>query len=121
MLTLYSPAPCVTHEASVLPFSGVSYTIDTALLPAPTGVAWLLVEAIELAEQFGYRVVESELDGEAPGVRFPRGRKQLWFDLCDAPESRLATIAESLRGEPGLAFAEMSRELSDYLTPRRAA
>ncbi len=93
----------------------------TIALKARTGGAWLLVEAIGLAERFGYEVIEAELEEEPPGLSWQGGRKQLWLDLNALPAWRLATLADALRGEAGLFYAEMSPELADYLAPRRAA
>lgn len=91
-------------------------------LKTPTGAAWLLVEAIDLAEQLGCKVIEAELEGDKqPGLSWHQGRKQLWLDLNDPPAWRLATLADALRGEAGLFYAKMSPELADYLAPRRAA
>lgn len=116
MLTLLMPPSCEEHEE----VTSVPLTRPAAL-KAPTGEAWLLVEAIGLAERFGYEVIEAELEDEPPGLSWHRGHKRLWLDLKDRPEWRLAALADVLRGEAGIFYAEMSPELADYLAPRRAA
>ena len=116
MLTLKFPESRVAR-----PSKAVSSSSPYRGLRVPNRAAWLLVEAIELAEGFGCRVVEAELDNDEGGVCWGREGRTLWVDLNDSPERRLAAIADALRGEPGLVFARMSRELADYLAPRRAA
>lgn len=112
MLTLLMPPSSEKHEeTTTVPFR----------LKASTGAAWLLVEAIGLAQRFGCEVIEAELEDEPHGLCWHQGRKQLWLDLNDPPAWRLATLADALRGEAGLFYAEMSPELADYLAPRRAA
>lgn len=119
MLTLFPPGADVARRQSD---DCCEHANDVqGGLRAPTGTAWLLVEAIEIAERFGCRVVETELDGESNHVRWGRGGRRLWVDLNDSPEKRLSAIADALRGEPGLAFVDMSPELAAYLSPRRAA
>lgn len=131
MLTLFAPDNSYGVEAELIPFpTVVSRTTDSRVAPseamktdftAPTGDAWLLVEAIELADWLGWVVVEAELDEKPAGAEWSRAGRRLWLDLLDSPSERLAVVAEALRGEPRLSDAEMSPELAAYLTPRRAA
>lgn len=124
MLTLKMPTPSAPRRCRAdAPNCGpnASGAARPATLAAPTGVAWLLTEAIELAGRLGCRVVEAELDGEPTGVRWSRGRKQVWLDLGESPTERLNALADALRGEPALCGAEMSPALRAFMSPRRAA
>jgi hypothetical protein len=128
MLTLFAPVTSYSDDADLIAFPVRPHRETrkvreerTPVLSAPTGDAWLLVEAIELAEWLGCRVIEAELEDQPRGLRWSRNLKQIWLDLLDPPAKRLATIADALRGEPRLSQARMSPALADYLSPRRAA
>ncbi|MEN0110866.1 MAG: hypothetical protein AAF805_09090 [Planctomycetota bacterium] len=82
----------------------------------------LLGEATTLARSLGCAVRRRWLGGHSGGgFRWNRGRLRIVLDVESAADDRLAVIADALRGEPRLCHADMSRELAEYLTPRRAA
>lgn len=81
----------------------------------------LLEEASTLARRFGYQLRRRLLGGAGGGHRWVRGRVQIVLDVEADAADRLSVIANALRGEPRLAWTEMSSELAEYLQPRRAA
>lgn len=81
----------------------------------------LLEEASGLARRLGCQLRRRLLGGVGGGHRWVRGQMQIILDVEATAADRLAVVANALRGEPRLAWAEMSSELAEYLQPRRVA
>lgn len=81
----------------------------------------LLEEASRLARRLGCQLRRRLLGGVGGGYRWVRGQRQIVLDVEAPAADRLAVLANALRGEPRLAWVEMSSELAEYLQPRRAA
>lgn len=95
--------------------------LSAPFVDEPAGYEVLLEEASTLARRFGYQLRRRLLGGMGGGHRWVRGRVQILLDVEATASERLAVVADALRGEPRLAWTEMSGELAEYLQPRRAA
>lgn len=84
-------------------------------------IASLLNEACDLARQLGCDVRRRLLGSGGGGYRWVHGRLRIVLNVEACAADRLAVVADALRGEPRLAWAEMSSELAEYLQPQRAA
>ena len=80
----------------------------------------LLEEAIDLAWRLGFEVIEQPSSAGC-GFFWVRGRKRLLLDPSTSIEQQLTWVAEALCDDPRLVDVPMSKDLSEYLQPRRAA
>ncbi|MEQ8847101.1 hypothetical protein [Botrimarina sp.] len=88
---------------------------------ADSDTASLLGEALDLARRFGCEVRRRRLGGIGGGCRWVGARRRIVLDLDSTAATRLAVVADALRGEPRLPYTPMSQELTEYLRPTRAA
>ncbi|MEO0529092.1 MAG: hypothetical protein AAF266_00810 [Planctomycetota bacterium] len=107
-------------EPAILSISDVP-TESVPFVPDAKPVESLLDEACDLARRLGCDVRRRLLGHGAGGYRWVHGRLRIVLNVEAGADDRLSVVADALRGEPRLAWAEMSVELAEYLQPRRAA
>lgn len=90
-------------------------------VPEAKPVEGLLDEACDLARRLGCDVRRRLLGCGGGGYRWTHGRLRIVLNVEATAADRLTVVGDALRGEPRLAWAEMSSELAEYLQPRRAA
>lgn len=110
-----SPLSLDEREPAILSFAAATREA------AGDAYSTLLTEAMDLARGLGCDVRRRCLGGSGGGHCWVGGRMRIVLDVEATHRDRLEVIADALRGEPRLAWADMSDDLAAYLAPRRAA
>lgn len=74
-----------------------------------------LEQAIELAEQMGYRIRYEALAGSHGGVCEFSGHRWLFMDLSLSVDERFDLVSEALLADPSLPVDQLSPELRSHL------
>lgn len=81
----------------------------------------LLEQAIEVAEQLGYRTRQEWLGGSGGGLCEFAGRRWIFIDLTLTALEQLEQVTSALRQDPGIYMVPLSCPMRQLLGLRQAA